>query len=71
MKLTRDEFNELQRWIEVRDFCQEAQDNLIKAVSYEIGHNYDREEYMSALKFARSLESTAISKIRKMVGDSE
>ena len=24
MKLTNDEFNELQRWIEVRDCCQEA-----------------------------------------------
>ena len=67
MKLTRDEFNELQRWIEVRDFCQEAQDNLVTAVSYANGHNYDREEYMSALEFARSLESDASSKIRKMI----
>lgn len=71
MKLKSDEFNELQRWMRVRDYCQEAETCLRLATECANGHNYDREEYMSALKFARSLESTAISKIRKMVGDLE
>ena len=49
MKLTSDEFNELQRWIEVRDFCQEAQDNLVMAASYANGHNYDGNAYMKSI----------------------
>ena len=42
MKLTSDEFNELQRWIEVRDSCQEAKAKLRQAANYANSHNYDK-----------------------------
>lgn len=67
MKLTSEEFNELQRWMKVRDYCQEAKTCLRLATEFANGHNYNGEEYMSALEFAHDLEEKAISKIRKMV----
>lgn len=67
MKLTSDEFNELQRWMKVRDYCQEAETCLRLATECANGHNYDGEEYTKALEFAHDLEERAISKIRKMV----
>lgn len=67
MKLTNDEFSELQRWIEVRDACQESIAKLGQAVSYANGHNYDTKEYLDALMFASKLEEKAISKIKEFV----
>lgn len=67
MKLTNDEFNELQRWIEVRDCCQEARSKLEQAASYANGHNYDTKEYFDALQFAYCLESKAIFKIKEFI----
>lgn len=71
MKLTRDEFNELQRWMKVRDYCQEAKSYFGLATELANSHNYDKDEYKNVWFFLDNLESTAISKIRKMVGDLE
>lgn len=67
MKLASDEFNELQRWIEVRDCCQEAKAKLRQATDYANGHNYDTKKYLDALNFASQLEDKAISKIKEFV----
>lgn len=67
MKLTSDEFNELQRWIEVRDSCQEAKAKLRQAANYANSHNYDKKKYIDALNFASQLEDKAISKIKDFV----
>lgn len=71
MKLTSEEFNELQRWMKVRDYCQEAERYLRFATGCANGHNYDRNAYMKAFDFVSELELTAIRKIDKMVGDLE
>lgn len=34
MKLTSEEFNELQRWMKVRDYCQEAKTCLRLVTEY-------------------------------------
>ena len=69
MKLTSDEFNELQRWIEVRDCCQEAAAKLRQAVVYANGHNYNLKECAQASMFIYELENKAISKIRGVIGE--
>lgn len=66
-KLTKEQFNELQRWIEVRDFCQIAKANLRCALDYANSHNYDSVKASSAREFLDELENTAIHKIRKQV----
>lgn len=71
MKLTSDEFNELQRWMKVRDYCQEAETCLRLATGCSNGHNYNRNAYMKAFDFVSELELMAIRKIDKMVGDLE
>ena len=71
MKLTSEEFNELQRWMKVRDYCQEAETCLRLATECANGHNYDGEKAYCAMEFAHDLEEKAISNIRKMVGETE
>lgn len=66
-KLTNEQFGELQRWIEVRDCCQEARAKLGQAVSYANGHNYEAREYLDALMFTSKLEEKATSKIKEFV----
>lgn len=67
MKLKSDEFNELQRWIEVRDCCQEAVYKLREATNYANGHNYDSKEYAQAIAFIDKLRNKAISKMSKFL----
>lgn len=69
MKLTSDEFNELQRWMKVRDCCQEAMKNLRLASELANGHNLDSKRFMEAYDFVSELEVKAIRKIDKMVGE--
>lgn len=66
-KLTKEQFNELQRWIEVRDCCQLAKENLRSALAYANSHNYDSEKASLAREFIDELEDKAINKIRKQV----
>lgn len=67
MKLTSEEFNELQRWMKVRDCCQEAMKNLRLARELANGHNLDSKRFMEAYDFASELEVKAIRKIDKMI----
>lgn len=67
MKLTNDEFNELQRWIEVRDCCQEVRSKLRQALDYANGHNYDSKQATLTSIFISELEDKAISKIKEFV----
>lgn len=69
MKITLEDFNELQRWMKVRDCCQEAMKNLRLARELANGHNIDSKRYMDAYDFASELEVKAIRKIDKMVGE--
>ena len=69
MKITLEDFNELQRWMKVRDFCQEVIKNLRLARELSNGHNLDIKRYMDAYNFASELEETAIFKIARMIGD--
>ena len=71
MRLTTEEFNELQRWMKVRDYCQEVKYNLMIATSYANGHNFDRNAYAEAYNFADDLETKATKRIDKMVGETE
>lgn len=63
MRLTTEEFNELQRWIKVRDCCQRAKAELSRATDYANGHNYDVNEYKQTYYFIEELESKAVSKL--------
>lgn len=63
MRLTTEEFNELQRWIEVRDCCQRAKAELSRATDYANGHNYDVNEYKQTYDFIEELENKAVSKL--------
>lgn len=67
MRVTTEEFNELQRWIGVRDCCQRALSNLRTAVDYANGHNYDVNEYKQTYDFIEELENKAISKLRGVI----
>ena len=67
MKLTSDEFNELQRWMEVRDYCQEAKTCLRLATEFANGHHYNADEYKKAFCFINHLEYEAIKNIEKMI----
>lgn len=67
MKLTLEEFNELQRWMKVRDYCQEAKSNFLSATNLANGHNYDIDKYIGVLQFFSSLETKAVNKIDKMI----
>lgn len=67
MKLSLDEFNELQRWMKVRDCCQEVMKNLRLARELANGHNLDSKRFMEAYDFASELEVKAIRKIDKMI----
>lgn len=67
MKLTSEEFGELQRWMKVRDCCQEAMKNLRLARELANGHNLDSKRFMEAYDFASELEVKAIRKIDKMI----
>lgn len=66
-KLTNDQFGELQRWIEVRDCCQEAAAKLRQATDYANGHNYDVKQAALTSIFIGELENKAISKIKEFV----
>ena len=67
MKLTLEEFNELQRWMTVRDCCRVARGNLIYATELANSHNFDKNAYIEAYNFADDLETKAIKKIERMV----
>ena len=67
MRLTSEEFNELQRWIKVRDYCRSALYNLRIAVDYANSHNYDVNEYKQTYDFIEELENKAISKLREVI----
>lgn len=67
MKLTLEAFNELQRWMKVRDYCRESKYNLMIATSYANGHNFDRNKYVEAYNFADDLETKAIKRIERIV----
>lgn len=67
MKLTTEEFNELQRWIKIRDCCQSALSNLRMAVDYANAHNYDASEYIESCFFIQKLENKAVSKLCEVI----
>ena len=67
VKLDSEQFNELQRWIEVRDSCQKALAELTQAADYANAHNYDNLEYSNATKFIFDLENKAIDKIGNFI----
>lgn len=67
MKITLNDFNELQRWIKVRDCCREARYNLMLATSYANSRNFDKNAYVEAYNFADDLETKAIKKIERIV----
>lgn len=67
VKLDSEQFNELQRWIEVRDSCQKALAELRQATDYANAHNYDNLEYFNATKFISDLENKAIDKIGNFI----
>lgn len=67
MRVTTEEFNELQRWIKVRDCCQSALSNLRMAVDYANSHNYDVNEYKQTYDFIEELENKALSKLREVI----
>ena len=67
MKLTLEEYNELQRWMRVRDYCQEAKSYFRLATEAANGHNYDTNKYMDVLQFFNHLELKAINKIADMI----
>lgn len=69
MGITLEEFSELQRWMKVRDCCQEAIKNLRLARELANGHNLDSKRYMEAYYFVSELNVKAIRKIDKMVGE--
>lgn len=66
-KLTSKEFNELQRWIEVRDLSQQAKAYIRQATDYANGHNYDYVEANNASKFLDKLENKAMEKIKQFI----
>lgn len=67
VKLDSEQFNELQRWIEVRDSCQKALAELRRATKYANAHNYDNLEYFNVIKFISDLENKAIDKIENFI----
>lgn len=69
MTIKYEDFNELQRWMKVRDCCQETMKNLRLARELANGHNLDSKRFMEAYDFASELEVKAIRKIDKMVGE--
>lgn len=68
-KLTSLEFNELQRWIEVRDSVQKAKSYIRQATDYANSHNYDHEEYNKTTDFLNNLEDKAVKKISQFIED--
>lgn len=67
MKLTVEEFKELQRWIYVRDYIENAKNLILNAKILANVHNYDREEAKRVDKFLTDLREKAIDKTEKFI----
>lgn len=67
MKITAEEFNEMQRWIHVRDYTLEACNLIRLAKDLANGHNYDKDKAIATEEFLTELTVKAIDKIGKFL----